>query len=282
MQEITNVKDISNFITDIKIKRKGFISNMFLSEEKLNIYISEHRLFFVKEENTYFIFFKIHDYYRLYYFSINYDELNKSLNKLVLPKNIIVCELLGKNGLENECNVLENNKFKKYSTIINFSKKNKNINTDEMVFPECIRYAKQEDYTAIKTILFDLFNRFIDINMTVEEIKYNIDKQNVIVVENENQEVIGFAIYSITNGKGFTNISGIKPEYKQTLYGKILYMTLNELYTHSAFTSLFVREDNDYLMNYYKKLKYTETGLVSIIYYIENGDDKITAIKPMN
>ena len=70
-------------------------------------------------------------------------------------------------------------------------------------------------------------------------------------------------------------LASIKEEYRNTTFGTLLYITLDRLYKHAKFVSFFVREDNTYMINYYNKNNYIKTGLYSILYYKENGIDKI-------
>ncbi len=273
MQLIYSLEQIQDFINWVKSKQLGFITNFFISSKKQSLYINDKLLFFYKANNTIIILLELHNFYKLYYFSTNYNDLAMDLNRIKLPKTILTCEILSKNDIMNEDIALTKNGFQQYGKIVNFHKKMDNIN-NKFKLPKHIRYAKHADRHKIIDLIFKSFNKYIDINMTISEIIYYIDNNNVIVVDNDG-DIIGFAIYTHLNGQLYPMLASIKEEYRNTTFGTLLYITLDRLYKHAKFVSFFVREDNTYMINYYNKNNYIKTGLYSILYYKENGIDKI-------
>ena len=79
MENIKTLEELKSFITYIKEKQQGYITNFYISSERIAILIKAECLFYIKYENTVFIFMKINDYMKLYYFSTNYSTLSNDL-----------------------------------------------------------------------------------------------------------------------------------------------------------------------------------------------------------
>lgn len=272
MQIVNSLEQLQDLAAYIKDKQAGYITNFFISQEKQNLYINDKLLSFYKKENTVIMLLELHDFYKLYYFSTDYNNLSADLGSVTLPSNIITCEILSKDSINNEEAVLTINGFKKYGKLINFYKRMTNIN-NPFIMPKYIRYADHNDSNAVIDLIFQSFNKYIDINMTVSEIKYYINN-NVIVLDKDG-EIIGFAIYTSANGQLYPMLASVKKEYRNTNFGTLLYITLDRLYKRSKFVSFFVREDNTYMLEYYNNNQYSKSGLYSVTYYKENGNDKI-------
>ncbi len=281
MELIKNTGEIQALITKVKGKNQGFITNFYLSASKQEIYIQDNLLTYISTSMTEFILFKIHDYYKLYYISTSYNDLKHDLDELTLPKDIIVCELFGKGGLHQERMAIQNYGFKEYGKLINYTKINKKLREPKLLYDN-ILYAEINDLDEILNIMSESFNKYIDLNMTVNEIKLNIVEKNVIKILDDNNNIAGFAIFSITTGSAFPIITAVKNKYKDTNIGFYLFMALNELYQNSKKISVYVRDDNSYLKEYYKKMKYIESGIESIICIKNNSNKEIEILKPIN
>lgn len=281
MELVKSISEIQNFISFVKHSNKGFITNFFLSTNKQQLYIDDKLLYYVKSGNTVFLFMYIHNYYKLFYFSPSFKDLRNDLNYVELPSSIIICEIIKKGPVEDERDILEDNGFKKYSRLIHFTKKMKNKNLPVSSRPACIKYADMDDFVEIKNIISQFFNKYIDINMTDSEIKQYINDQKVIVLKDDNI-VAGFVIFDIKNGRAHGIMGGVKPEYKNSPLSIIMHTYAFKIYDTAKFFSGFVREDNEYLLNYYRKLHYIEDGLQTVIYYKENSLEHIEQIIPMN
>lgn len=280
MELIKSIEELQSLISYIKLQNKGFITNFFISHNKQCMYIEDTILYYKKYKSTVFIFLHLHDYFKLYYFACSYNDLSESLAECDMPASIIICELIGKGAMSDEKNILADNGFSKYSKLIHFTKKMNNSNR-EIKFPNCIRYGTDDDFPAIKSIMYAQFNKYVDINLTDNEILHYINNHScIVVVDNEN--VIGFAIYDIQPKRIHPIIGGLKSEYKDSFFGIILFDFFIKLHGTANIVSAFVREDNEYLLNWYRKLDYKEDGLYSEIFYKENGNEKIDKIIPMN
>ena len=283
MEKIKNIEEIQSFITYIKEKNQGYITNFYISSERIAILIKAECLFYIKYENTVFIFMKINDYIKLYYFSINYSKLSNdllNLDSLDFKNIILICDIMGKGELLGEKEVFKKHGYKEYGSLIHFTKQMKNIDKP-LKLPDNLKYATLDDFDEIISIIHSQFNKYIDINFMDEEIKQYIEKKQTIKILDDKGKLAGFFVFDFKGKKVYAIIAAVKKEYKNTFYSFSLFSYANEIYDRYKLWSGFVRDDNEYLLKYYRKLKCIEDGLKIFIYYKEYGK-KIEDIIPLN
>lgn len=280
MKKITDITEIHQIITDIKIQHQGFISNFYLSQDKQELYIKEKLLFVVKYEKTIFLFLLLHDYYKLYFFSASYEDLQNDIKKIDVMDKIIVCELMGRHSLDKEQMILENAGFTYYSRLIQMYKKMQ-ASKRNIKFPPNIVYAEKEDVDEIWQLLLDNFNKYVDINIIKKELENYIKDKHVIITK-EHGKIVAFCVYFINKGKGEGRYLYIDKNYKDTVLGALYTSIMLSLVNQAQYQSGFVREDNKYLLDFDLKLGYKYGQVNDIIYYKAFNGVSIEPIKPMN
>lgn len=273
MEKIKNIEEIQSFITYIKEKNQGYITNFYISNERIAVLLKAECLFYTKYENTVFILMKINDYIKLYYFSINYSTLSNdllNLDSLDFKNIVLICDIMGKGELLGEKEVFKKHGYKEYGSLIHFTKQMKGLESP-LIMPENIKYAILDDYKDIVDIIHKQFNKYIDINFIGEEIKNYISKKQAIKIVDDKGNLAGFFMFEFRGKKVYAIIAAVKEEYKNTFYGFNLFSYATQIYDRYKLWSGFVRDDNQYLLEYYRKLKYIEDGLKIFIYYKEYG-----------
>lgn len=280
MKKITDITEIHQIITDIKLHHQNFISNFYLSQDKQELYIQENLLFVVKYEKTIFLFLLLHDYYKLYFFSASYEDLQNDIKKIDVMDKIIICELMGRHSLDKEQMILEDAGFTYYSRLIQMYKKMQ-ASKRNIKFPPNIVYAEKEDVDEIWQLLLDNFNKYVDINIIKKELENYIKDKHVIITK-EHGKIVAFCVYFVTKGKGEGRYLYIDKDYKDTLLGVMFMSIMLELLNGAKYLSGFVREDNKYLFSFYEKLNFQYGDLKNIIYCKVPDEQVIDEIKPMN
>lgn len=283
MENIKTLEELKSFITYVKEKQQGYITNFYISNERINIFLQDECLFFIKYDNTVFVFMKINDYMKLYYFSTNYSTLSNDLlrlDSLNFNNTVLICDIMGKGELLEEKKILHKSGFKTYGSLIHFTKQMKNIDKP-LKLPDNLKYATLDDFDEIISIIHSQFNKYIDINFMDEEIKQYIEKKQTIKILDDKGKLAGFFVFDFKGKKVYAIIAAVKKEYKNTFYSFSLFSYANEIYDRYKFCSLFVRNDNMYLLKYYRKLKFIEDGLKIHVLFKEYGK-KIEEIIAMN
>lgn len=280
MELVKDISELQSFITYIKLQKKEYISNFFLSYEKQLLYIEEKLLYFIKLDNTVFLLLKLHDYFKVYYFSNDYESLKNDINKLQLKDDILICEIMGKHSLDKEKAMLESSGYMYYSSLVHMYKRTKALKKD-IKLPANVIYAGKEDIDEIWQLLFEHFNKYVDINIIKKElVKFAEDK--CVLISKDNGKIVAFCVYFIHKGKGEGRYLYIDETYKTTLLGVTFFSLMLQLLDTCQYVSGFVREDNQYLIDFNKTLKY-EMGIIKCFIYAKVPENKyIEEIKPMN
>ena len=177
---------------------------------------------------------------------------------------------MGKGELLGEKEVFKKHGYKEYGSLIHFTKQMKGLESP-LIMPENIKYAILDDYKDIVDIIHKQFNKYIDINFIGEEIKNYISKKQAIKIVDDKGNLAGIFMFEFRGKKVYAIIAAVKEEYKNTFYGFNLFSYATQIYDRYKLWSGFVRDDNQYLLEYYRKLKYIEDGLKIFIYYKEYG-----------
>lgn len=280
MELVKDIECVDNAIKEIKQKNVAYLNNFLLSPDKLKLYIQEKLVFIDRFPNSLFLFIKMHDYYKLYYFTQDYKDMIADFNTLNY-NFIIICELLNYGAIDKDAQkMLEKCGFTYYSSLINMYK-TMQASTKVVKLPNNIIYADENDTDEIWQLLLDNFNKYVDINIIKKELENYIKDKHVIITK-EHGKIVAFCVYFVTKGKGEGRYLYIDKDYKDTLLGVMFMSIMLELLNGAKYLSGFVREDNKYLFSFYEKLNFQYGDLKNIIYCKVPDGQVIDEIKPMN
>lgn len=280
MELVKDIESLEHALKAIKQKNVAYLNNFVLSPEKIKLYIQEKLVFIDRFPNSLFLFIKMHDYYKLYYFTQDYKDMVADFNTLNYSF-IIICELLNYGDIDKDAQeMLENCGFTYYSSLINMYK-TMQASTKVVKLPNNVVYAEKEDVDEIWQLLLDNFNKYVDINIIKKELENYIKDKHVIITK-EHGKIVAFCVYFVTKGKGEGRYLYIDKDYKDTLLGVMFMSIMLELLNGAKYLSGFVREDNKYLFSFYEKLNFQYGDLKNIIYCKVPVGQVIDEIKPMN
>ena len=280
MELVKDIESLEHALKAIKQKNVAYLNNFVLSPEKIKLYIQEKLVFIDRFPNSLFLFIKMHDYYKLYYFTQDYKDMIADFNTLNY-NFIIICELLNYGAIDKDAQkMLEKCGFTYYSSLINMHKTMK-ASTKVVKLPNNIIYADENDTDEIWQLLLDNFNKYVDINIIKKELENYIKDKHVIITK-EHGKIVAFCVYFVTKGKGEGRYLYIDKDYKDTLLGVMFMSFMLELLNGAKYLSGFVREDNKYLFSFYEKLNFQYGDLKNIIYCKVPDGQVIDEIKPMN
>lgn len=280
MELVKDIESLEHALKAIKQKNVAYLNNFLLSPEKIKLYIQEKLVFIDRFPNSLFLFIKMHDYYKLYYFTQDYKDMIADFNTLNY-NFIIICELLNYGAIDKDAQkMLEKCGFTYYSSLINMYK-TMQASTKVVKLPNNIIYADENDTDEIWQLLLDNFNKYVDINIIKKELENYIKDKHVIITK-EHGKIVAFCVYFVTKGKGEGRYLYIDKDYKDTLLGVMFMSIMLELLNGAKYLSGFVREDNKYLFSFYEKLNFQYGDLKNIIYCKVPDGQVIDEIKPMN
>ena len=279
MEPINNYTEIQSFITQIKGQYKTIVYNYFENQVAANDYIGERNLFYKSAGNSIFLYKKIDDYYKIYFFSPSYNMLQEDLKLLDLSSGIIVCDLYGKE-LTTEYNIFVNAGFCEYGKLYHYIKKNTEV-FEISELPDFIRYADLKDIPEIWEMICKNFNKYLDINIHYNQLARIITsgKSLVLILNNK---IAGFYILDIYKGKAYSYYSFVERQYRNSIYSMTLMTKAMELLNQSKFISGYIRNDNRYIMDFARMDGYISDGIELIVLMKNNDLHSMPVVNKMN
>jgi hypothetical protein len=227
-------------------KDKNVLSNMYLSDnEGFDVITSFNTVIFKKKE---------HNFYRLFFISIDEVELIELLNSINEKKCII--NYPTKVNIQNVSDVLKKAKFDvvgEYERFTHHNVKYKNVE---------IQYASINQLEAVEKMLFNNFSIFLDHLPSRDELIRMI-KENRILVNTIGDELKGLFIYTFYSKRCYFNCW-----YDESDNGLSLLFQMYGLMHLRNITSTYfwVRKDNVGVQNIHKLMGAKKDNIIDYVF----------------
>ena len=264
MDFVKSEEEVYFNISVVKRNADQYITNFYFTGFKLKELIDKHKLYMIDNVNHIFFLRKNDGFYNLYFCSSNNSFLRESLaedlKKFKLP---IVIDLIGEEKtIKKLKDIFMENDFHYYTTFIRLSKMNSNINI--LYTADDILFAKQEDASEIYNMISGNFNKYYHHLPSLEEIRDNISKNNILIKKEKNK-IIALSIFdkigfSSTRRYGFVD----KNFRGQKLYAKLSKKYFDECKEIKRFMC-WVETSNSRIINIQKKYGYSYDNLTDLI-----------------
>jgi GNAT superfamily N-acetyltransferase len=192
MERIESIDKIRQLIAEVRAKRKGFLTNFYLDEEKHSVWIDKGVLYYIWEEDTCFFIHKKDSFWYVYYISTESIELRRALGCLKEKYNDIslVFDVVGRwEQCQQLLPLFQSNGFEEESSLVRFIKTTTFMERDSEI--EAIQFANSEQVRQAHALLC----RYMDDR--VEQIPY--------MEEYENWGRLGHVLVCMVDG----NIAGL-------------------------------------------------------------------------
>jgi len=222
MNKLTSYSDIQGAIMEIKKIGRGFITNLYLEEEKMNIWIATGKLYKIDLGDMVFFLRFRNDFAYLYYCAPSIISLSHSLFllKKIVPDTLLVIDIIGKEpDVSTIVKVFEEQSFYLY-TILNRMSRRSIYNYSETDFQNII-VADHSKVEGIYNILYCYFDPLAEQLPAIGEIKNWITKNNILIFEEKN-EIIGMLIYELNGMTSYLRYWFVHPGYRDRKIGAAL------------------------------------------------------------
>lgn len=207
--------NIDSFISIYdKLKQKGrVITNSFASVAELTKTFNSKDCFICSFDHSLFVVIPEYSHYELYYYSLGLEELSYDLNalkeefpnsslkiKLVTRKPEIeqqMSDFFLKNDFEEKCRILRVCSTS-FGILEHIDVVNEIVNSTPKEYRH-VRYAKDSEVMAVQELLLTEFDPVNDSVPDINEIRENIEKQQVIVVTDEQGKVLSLRYFTVEN-----------------------------------------------------------------------------------
>ena len=244
---MVNVESFDQLLGQIEIlktQRKGFLTNFYHDRKKVTLWVNYNILFYHTIEDTLFVFKKSDNFYSLFYFTTDTEQLKKALMLLrnELPETALVIDIIGNEvSIKKVESAFIENSFKNYTSLCRMSRA---ISEKELDSYFNICYALQEDALSIELILKRYFDPLCEQIPLLEEIIEWIDLKHIFVYK-KCDLIIGLLIFDLVGVTSYLKYWFTHPEHRDKKIGSQL---LRKFFAESNSTKrqlFWVLEENE-------------------------------------
>jgi ribosomal protein S18 acetylase RimI-like enzyme len=219
MRYVSSFLEVQQLIVFVRNQKKGFITNFYPEEFKINLWISNNELFYEDYTDSILFFHKCDGFVTLFYCTTTIDALDNALIKLE-SDSLYVVDILSNTSKSLVIEIFYNNGFKRHNSLVRMNKINqlKNIQYQPN---ENIKNADLSDTIEIQKIFFTYFDKFTEQIPINKELMQWIKQSHLIVYKDESK-IVGFLIYDITGITLYLRYWFVRPEYRDQKVGSEL------------------------------------------------------------
>lgn len=226
MNQIKATEQLRSIITEVRSKRKGFVTNFFLDEFKHGIWIRNGDLFYIQFADSYLIVRQSETFCNVFYIGTRIGEVMTAVEKLKkeLPEKQLMFDIVGKN---EQCKPIVDAfvaaDFWESTSLVRMIRKTIPITYDDSFSK--IQNATEKQAEEVYNILHQYFNAENEQIPYIEELK-EYARLGHIHVYVEDEKVIGFMIYEKNASTLYWRYWFVHPDYRERHIGSLLFHRL--------------------------------------------------------
>lgn len=252
MVKIQSFEEVRNRINRVRSLRKGFITNFFPEQRKIEIW-TNHNLLFVEEAEEVTLFIKQDDGFKyLFYCATNKEVLNDVLCSLPSDEKYVVDQIVDARTDESIIDLFKSNGFTIRKSLVRMSKINENLENYE---PDGTYKALDIDLHCIQEMLYTQFDKYSEQIPTIDELM-DFQKLNHIIVYKVNADIAGFILYDKTASTIHWRYWLVNPKYRNLGIGSLLVQEFKKRAASCRRHILWVVENNENAIKRHKHYGY--------------------------
>lgn len=252
MITIKSFEEVRNCINRVRSLRKGFITNFFPEQRKVEIW-TNHFLLFAKEIEEATLFIKQDEGFKyLFYCATNKKSLIEVLCSLPSNEKYVVNQIVDSRTDASLIESFISSGYVVRKSLVRMSKINKEA---ELAESDSDFDAKAEDIHILNSMLHQYFDKYAEQLPSEEEMKDFLEAKHAIVHRINNQ-IAGLILYDQTPSTLYLRYWLVNPEFRNQGVGSILIREYNRRGASCKRHMLWVVEDNDNAIKRYKHYGY--------------------------
>ena len=265
MRKVDDFNEINQAVVRIKHYKKKLITNFFPNREKVKIWISNNLFFSIEIKEVVYFLKKNLDFYTLFFIASSNDELDRSLNELLLnfEEEVLMLDIVQREDRSEILNIFYSKSFDMYTSLVRMNRLNHQvdylaISTDE------IREASLHHLIPLNKMLYSFFDKKAEQLPDEKELVKWIKNKNVLIYEEDNQ-IGGFLIYEIIGNTLYLRYWFVHPDYREKKIGSRLF---NEFETKGKETNrhlLWVIKTNENAIKRYNHYGFEEEKMYNYV-----------------
>lgn len=251
MTAVNSFDEVMTLVSRIRRLRKGFLTNFFPEQKKIDMWITHECLYVVEGEET-VIFLKRDDGFTyIFYCTTTKEQLFDALASL--PEAAYVFDQIVDS--RTDVSLLDGFMslgFEVRKCLVRMSKIYMN---PEPISDANVLDATKEDIFALDALLHEHFDKYAEQLPTVEELNDFIESKHAIV-KRAGDKITGFILYEQSPSTLYLRYWLVNPEYRNQGIGSELFHEYNRRGSSCKRHMLWVVEDNENAINCYEHYGY--------------------------
>ena len=226
MERIESIDKIRQLTTEVRAKRKGFVTNFYLEEFRHSIWIAKGLLFYEWIEGVCYLFRKTANYWNTFYIASSLDELAHSLFEVHdrYKEFSLIFDVVGR---QEQCDGLiplfHQSGFFEESSLVRFIRINTPIELDQEIAK--VNRASLEQTRIVHGLLHQYMDERIEQIPDIEEYEHWGTLGHVLVFDVDG-EIAGFFDYEKNLSTMIPRHWLVLPSFRGQHIGSILYRRL--------------------------------------------------------
>lgn len=261
MSIINSFEQVREHINRIRGLRKGFLTNFFPEQRKIEIWCSHNLLTLFETEDVAIFLKKNEDFIALMYCATNVDELFDAIALLPRGKTYVVDQIIDARTDSLIINRFIDAGFNIRKSFVRMSKINSNPSSNEIFSDTCVY---ESDIPMLHRLLQSNFDKYSEQLPSLEELKDFVDEQHVIV-KRIDDKIAGFIIYDQTPSTLYLRYWLVNHRYRNKGVGSYLFKEYTRRGDMCKRHMLWVMDDNENAIVRYRHYGYSEENIKNYV-----------------
>lgn len=270
MKLVTKKSSVSDFYNYTKGLKKKFVTNYFISDNRLLKWIEKESLYEISIGEVVFLINQVGEFNNLYFFASSLNSLESSLTSLIplINKKTVIIDIVSKDLTSEIITIFKNNGFTNYTSLMRMSRVNQITNVDYDSF-DGIRNAEVEDLISIDILLKKHFDPKAEQLPEKEDLLNWIGNKNIIVFQKE-EIIIGFVIFDLKVTTLYLRYWFVHPDYRNLKIGSKLFQELLFRGKDTIRQLFWVIQSNENAIKRYKHYGFKEESMYNFVMINKN------------
>lgn len=262
MKLISSFEDVRDSINRIRGLHRGFHTNFFLEQRKIQIWCAHHKLSVLESENTAIFMKKDDGFTSIMYCTSNLDELFIALSQLPQDDIYVVDQIVDARTDTSLLDRFVEVGYKIRTSLVRMSMINKEQHREDDLLIDF--HATENDIPELTVLLHANFDKYSEQLPTLEELKDFIEAKHVII-QRIGGNIAGFIIYDQSPSTLYLRYWLVNSEYRNQGVGSLLFREFSIRGNKCKRHMLWVMEDNDNAIIRYKHYGYREENMKNYV-----------------
>lgn len=261
MRSVSSFEDVRTCINRIRSLKKGFLTNYFPEQSKVDKWCERKILWVIETEETSVFLKKDDGFTSVLYCTTNPIALSIALDQLPRGDLYVIDQIIDVRTDVSILDILKRAGFRVRKSLVRMSK----INKDAFLTDVQKKYVSTvQDIPLLFSLLQDNFDKYSEQLPTLEELKDFIEAQHVIVQRVDN-DIAGFIIYDQSPSTLHLRYWLVNREFRNMGIGSSLFREFQQRGQSCKRHILWVMEDNINAIMRYRHYGYNEENMKDYI-----------------